>query len=486
MKKEYIPKYTRVKNDILNKISDGVLKKGDPIPTEFELAKQFGVSRITIVGALRELVEEGIIVKRRKKGSFIREDFPELEDFDIFSQIVSKPKTVITYALPGVKPDYEFLLKTLAGIFQLENPDICVRIENIPWPSKHSEDPLLLRLGSGTVPTAGEFFMHSTYAAMNALIPLDSLEGFRETVATIDPKCLYKTFNAEGEAHYHALVSGRNVRLVFVNTEFLAKAGVKDFDVAMTPELLCEWIEKASRYAEGRGEGEFGYFCETPSGWHNVIGLIQYFWQGISPGDYEAGNRECFLRLFSSPEGIAGLRFLQGLRRKYRSSPNNGFDLFAWGKIGILPAGNCWVLSLREMMANAIPVKAYPMPPLPGMDVFYPVQGSRCTGIFRAGIKSSGELEAVWRWIRFLFRKKQQYLLTMDYSLPSRMDCGCLLKKRYPDIFSVQKNAAEQARPQFDFNNVRTALSRTGDELNALFTGKFTPEECARRIMETV
>jgi DNA-binding transcriptional ArsR family regulator len=61
MRKEYMPHYIRIKSDIINKISSGELRKGDRLPAERELAERFGVSRITVVGALKALVEEGIV-----------------------------------------------------------------------------------------------------------------------------------------------------------------------------------------------------------------------------------------------------------------------------------------------------------------------------------------------------------------------------------------------------------------------------------------
>ena len=47
------------------KIVRGVLKKGDALPTEQELVKQFGVSRPTLREAFRILESESLIVVRR-------------------------------------------------------------------------------------------------------------------------------------------------------------------------------------------------------------------------------------------------------------------------------------------------------------------------------------------------------------------------------------------------------------------------------------
>ena len=45
--------YAKVYNDIIAKIKDGVLKVGDKLPSEIELAKYYGVSRITVTRAMK-------------------------------------------------------------------------------------------------------------------------------------------------------------------------------------------------------------------------------------------------------------------------------------------------------------------------------------------------------------------------------------------------------------------------------------------------
>jgi GntR family transcriptional regulator, histidine utilization repressor len=49
-----------------------ILAAGELLPTEFELAAEFGCSRATINRAMRELSEEGIIDRRKKAGTRVR------------------------------------------------------------------------------------------------------------------------------------------------------------------------------------------------------------------------------------------------------------------------------------------------------------------------------------------------------------------------------------------------------------------------------
>lgn len=66
-----IPLYIQLKEAIRASITDGQLKSGDQIPTESELSEEYSVSRITVRKAILELVEEGLLVKKQGKGTFV-------------------------------------------------------------------------------------------------------------------------------------------------------------------------------------------------------------------------------------------------------------------------------------------------------------------------------------------------------------------------------------------------------------------------------
>lgn len=69
--------YQQVKDFIARKIQDGSWRAGDRLPSESELVAQFGVSRMTANRALRELSEQGRIVRVAGVGSFVAEDKPQ-------------------------------------------------------------------------------------------------------------------------------------------------------------------------------------------------------------------------------------------------------------------------------------------------------------------------------------------------------------------------------------------------------------------------
>ncbi len=68
--------YQQVKDHIARKIQEGLWRAGDRLPSESELVAQFGISRMTANRALRELAEQGRIVRVAGVGSFVAEDKP--------------------------------------------------------------------------------------------------------------------------------------------------------------------------------------------------------------------------------------------------------------------------------------------------------------------------------------------------------------------------------------------------------------------------
>ena len=69
-----IPLYAQLANLIRSDITEGKLKKGDLLPTEKEFGESYSVSRITVRGALSILVEEGLIYRKKGRGTIVKQD----------------------------------------------------------------------------------------------------------------------------------------------------------------------------------------------------------------------------------------------------------------------------------------------------------------------------------------------------------------------------------------------------------------------------
>lgn len=74
--KEVMTLYGRIATIIQSKIFSGQFNAGDKLPTEDELVEQYGVSKITIRGALAMLEAEGYITRTRGKGTFVADRIP--------------------------------------------------------------------------------------------------------------------------------------------------------------------------------------------------------------------------------------------------------------------------------------------------------------------------------------------------------------------------------------------------------------------------
>lgn len=67
-----IPMYAQLKASLLSDIASGKYASGERIPAEPELGDRYGVSRITVRKAIKELVDEGYLIKKQGKGTFVR------------------------------------------------------------------------------------------------------------------------------------------------------------------------------------------------------------------------------------------------------------------------------------------------------------------------------------------------------------------------------------------------------------------------------
>ncbi len=92
------PKYRQVFEALSQQISGGGLRPGDRLPSEADLVRTFGASRITVGRALRDLQVAGLIERRAGSGSFVRRPvptrslafgvlMPELGEVEVFDAI---------------------------------------------------------------------------------------------------------------------------------------------------------------------------------------------------------------------------------------------------------------------------------------------------------------------------------------------------------------------------------------------------------------
>lgn len=79
-----MPLYEQIRQDIADTIADGTWTAGERLPSETELAVQFGVSQGTVRKALDALSARGIVQRRQGKGTFVAAFTPETVLFHFF------------------------------------------------------------------------------------------------------------------------------------------------------------------------------------------------------------------------------------------------------------------------------------------------------------------------------------------------------------------------------------------------------------------
>ncbi|MFT6915135.1 MAG: GntR family histidine utilization transcriptional repressor [Motiliproteus sp.] len=65
------PRYQQIKSFILDGVLQQTYRPGSKIPTENQLADQFSVSRMTVNKAIRDLVQENILIRHPGVGTFV-------------------------------------------------------------------------------------------------------------------------------------------------------------------------------------------------------------------------------------------------------------------------------------------------------------------------------------------------------------------------------------------------------------------------------
>ncbi|MGH8957992.1 MAG: GntR family transcriptional regulator, partial [Acidimicrobiia bacterium] len=75
-----IPIYFQLKTLLKEAIQEGRFGPDDRIPTEDELCAQHGISRTPVHRALSELAEEGVLVRYRRRGTFVHPHWLERSD----------------------------------------------------------------------------------------------------------------------------------------------------------------------------------------------------------------------------------------------------------------------------------------------------------------------------------------------------------------------------------------------------------------------
>ncbi len=101
-----VPLYQQVMDDLKGEIARGVYASGSRIPSEMELAKCYGVGRITVRRAVEELSRAGYLNRQQGRGTFVcapklKRKIVQKGDVQSFSEGCAA-NDMVAGALPGV------------------------------------------------------------------------------------------------------------------------------------------------------------------------------------------------------------------------------------------------------------------------------------------------------------------------------------------------------------------------------------------------
>jgi GntR family transcriptional regulator len=128
---EGIPHYVRIRESLREMIAAGELERGQKLPSEDELATRYGVSRMTVRQGLSDLIDDGLLYRRRGVGTYValphvERDHTRLTDFFENSNIkgIQTKASILNIEVNPVKPK-------IAKALSLEKSELIIHIKSI-------------------------------------------------------------------------------------------------------------------------------------------------------------------------------------------------------------------------------------------------------------------------------------------------------------------------------------------------------------------
>lgn len=317
----------------------------------------------------------------------------------------------VTIRFWGMGREGEVVAELVKG-FERENPDIRVRVQQIPWSAAHEKlltayvgevTPDVAQLGNTWVPE---------FSALGALAPLDSLVAQSPIDSSQFFAGIWAT-NLVGDTLF-GIPWYVDTRLIFYRTDILARAGY-----ASPPSSWAEWRTAMARIKAGAAPGQYPLFLPTNEWPQPVILALQSGSTLLS----EEGRRGAF----SEPEFRRAFDFYTGLFEDSLAPPitnnqiSNIYHEFAAGNFAMIITGPWYIGEFRRRLPDSVQGKwaTAPMPGPDGPESGVSMAGGSSLVVFRG----TEHPDAAWRLVEYLSRPEQQrefWRLTGD--LPARLE----------------------------------------------------------------
>ena len=140
--------YMQLTRIFLSLITSGQWENGCQIPTEAELCRQYGVSKITVRQAIKNLAADGYLLKIQGKGTFVRNSeqpsgFNMKTRFteDMFGKEVQVKREVLARGVQPTEPTASEYLKTHEDIYRIVSQRV---VEGEPISMEESYIPVTM------------------------------------------------------------------------------------------------------------------------------------------------------------------------------------------------------------------------------------------------------------------------------------------------------------------------------------------------------
>lgn len=347
-------------------------------------------------------------------------------------------------------------LAPLAREFERENPDIRVRVQQIPWTAAHEK--LLTAFVGGALPDVAQLgnTWIPEFAALNALQPLDSLVASDSTAIPLGDYFPGVLATNMVDGALYGVPWYVDTRVMFYRTDLLRKAGVSS-----APVTWAAWRETLAKVKRVQPRGAYPVLMPLDEWAQPLIFALQ----SGAPLLAERGTRGGF----RDPRFRRGFEFYVGLFRDglapalANTQISNVYQEFAAGRVAMYITGPWNVGEFRKRLPDSLQ-GSWATAPLPGPDSGgVSFAGGSSIVIMR---KSTRQL-AAWKFLTFLSdpaRQARFYEKTGD--LPARRsawDLPALARDTHLAAFRTQLGRVLPTPPVPEWELIASRMAQAAE-----------------------
>jgi len=109
------PIYRQLRDRVVTMILEGVLTDGDVLPSVRNVAAEYRLNPLTVLKGYQELVDEGLVEKKRGRGMFINEGAQSKLLLDERARFIEKEWPMVLATIKRLGLDADALLRQVAS-----------------------------------------------------------------------------------------------------------------------------------------------------------------------------------------------------------------------------------------------------------------------------------------------------------------------------------------------------------------------------------